>query len=75
MAIGALQNEGDLRRFIEAELERPGNRPAPAPPIALTKSGVPSDKDFPNPPGNGIFAFDREAGVLYARIDGEWVAV
>jgi hypothetical protein len=75
MAIGNLQTEGDLRRFIEAELDRPGNRQPPSPPIALMKNGAPTDKDFPNPPGNGIFAFDKEAGALYARIEDEWVAV
>lgn len=75
MAIGNLQTEGDLRRFIEDELQRPGNRTAPAPPIALTKNGAPSDSDFPSKPGDGILAFDKEAGVLYARIEDEWVPV
>jgi len=75
MAIGKLQTEGDLRRFIEAELERPGNRQVPSPPIALTKNGAPTDKDFPNPPGNGIFVYDKAAGDLYARVDDEWVVV
>ena len=75
MALGNLKTEGDLRRFIEQELQRPENKPAPAPPIALTKNGAPTDDDFPNPPQNDIFAYDREAELLYGRIDGEWVAV
>jgi hypothetical protein len=75
MALGSLQNEGDLRRFIEQELQRPENSSAPAPPIALVKDGAPTDDDFPNPPLDGIFAYDREAEVLYGRIDGDWAAL
>lgn len=75
MGIGNIQTEGDLRRLIDAELRRPGSRPPAQPGISLIKSGAPTDADFPNAPGNGIFAFDRTAGVLYARIDGSWVAV
>jgi len=75
MGIGSIQTEGDLRRLIEAELQRPNARPPAQPAIALVKAGVPTDDDFPNTPGNGIFAYDRTAKALYARIDGSWVAV
>lgn len=75
MALGNLQNEADLRRFIALELQRPENKPAPAPPIALTKNGAPTDDDFPNPPLNGTFAYDRVGELLYGRVDGEWKAL
>lgn len=75
MAIGNLITEGDLRRFVQSELRRPGSVPAAKPAVSLRKNGVPSDADFPNPPGDGILAYDRSAGILYIRDGGEWVAV
>jgi hypothetical protein len=75
MAVGNLRTEGDLRRFVQSELRRPGSLPAAKPAIALMKSGVPSDGDFPNPPGDGILALDTSGPTLYARVGGAWVAI
>lgn len=75
MTLGNLQDEADLRRWLEAQLQTPGVLPEnPKPAITLTKAGKPSDADFPNPPGNGILALDTstEVPTLYARVNGEW---
>lgn len=75
MSIGNIKTEGDLRRLIEAELRRPGARSPAQPAVPLIKNGAPSDSDFPNRPGNGIFAYDKEAGQLFVRVDGNWEAI
>jgi len=76
MALGGLKTEGDLKRWLEQQLETPGVLPqAPKPAISLTKSGVPTDADFPSPPGNGILALDTTGPTLYTRVAGEWKAL
>jgi hypothetical protein len=76
MSLGALQDEADLKRWLEQQLQTPGVLPQnPQPAIALTKAGVPADSDFPNPPGNGILALDSTGPTLYARLAGEWKAL
>lgn len=78
MPVGRIKNEGDLRRFVEAELRRPGAVPPAAPAVSLIKKGVPSDADFPQTPGDGILAVDTtlaELPVLYGRVSGKWQAL
>lgn len=74
MPVGRIKDEGDLRRFVEAELRRPGAVPPAAPAVSLIKKGVPSDADFPQTPGDGILAVNTsgEFPVLYARVEGKW---
>lgn len=74
MSLGALQNEGDLRRFIDRELARPGVLSIP-PAVSLIKNGVPSDEDFPKPPLDGTLALNEAGPTLYCRVGGEWLAV
>jgi hypothetical protein len=71
MSLGNLQNEGDLRRWFQNELRRPGVIPVP-PNVALIKNGVPTDEDFPKPPLDGTTAVDETGPTLYCRIGGEW---
>ena len=66
-----LSTRGELRRFIEAELRRPGAIPVVSS-VALIKAGVPSDADFPNPPANGTLAINSLVPQLYARLGGAW---
>ena len=75
MALGALQNEGDLLRFMERAVQRPGFLPSIQPAVSLIKKGVPADSDFPVAPKNGTLAVDDKEPaepVLYCRIAGEW---
>lgn len=75
MSLDGLENRADVTRLVDDHLQKPGVLPAPAPSVSLLKSGAPSDEDFPNPPGDGTLAFDREAGTLYIRDEGEWGAI
>lgn len=75
--IGKLKTESDLARFVKKQVERPDVLPKAQPPIALTKAGVPTDADFPQPPGDGLLAVDTssEGGpTLYIRL-GTWQAL
>jgi len=76
MTLGGLQDEADLKRWLEDQLRTPGVVPREAEPaISLTKAGVPADSDFPNPPGNGILALDTTGPTLYARVNDVWKAL
>lgn len=68
---------GDLQRWLEQTVQKPGVLPPSTPQaaISLTKAGVPADTDFPNTPGNGILALDTTGPKLYARVNGAWVGV
>lgn len=73
MSLGALQDEGDLTRWLQRNL--PGLLPSPKPDVSLIKNGVPSDEDFPKPPLDGTTAVDESGPTLYCRIGGEWQAL
>lgn len=76
MTLGGLQDEADLRRWLEDQLRTPGVMPRePEPAVSLTKAGAPADSDFPAPPGNGILALDTTGPTLYVRTGGEWKAL
>jgi hypothetical protein len=76
VTLGALQDESDLKRWLEDQLRTPGVVPQnPQPALSLMKAGAPSDDDFPGEPGNGILALDTTGPTLYARADGEWKAL
>lgn len=74
MSIGEIKHEGDLKRWMQRQLQTPGLIPqTPQTGVALIKEGVPTDEDFAGPPADGTLAYDTAAGVLHLRVDGSWV--
>jgi hypothetical protein len=73
--LGNLQNEADLRRWLQQQLATPGILPSPKPDVSLVKNGVPADSDFPKTPGDGTLALDSSGPTLYCRVAGVWSAV
>jgi len=73
--IGRLRTEKDLARFVKKQVDKPDVVPAPPPPIAIMKPGVPADTDFPQTPGDGLFGLNienPEEPILYVRVAGAW---
>lgn len=76
MALGALQNEADLRRFIERELQRPdlflkkpsgGGEPGPEGP-----EGPKGETGATGPEGaSGVTLFDAKGDILVGKADNE----
>jgi hypothetical protein len=76
MALGTLESEGDLNRWLQQRLATPGVLPPPKADVSLTiEKGEPSDEDFPQPPADRTLVYSRETGTLYIRDEGEWKPV